>query len=141
MTAGARSRGPFHASEASANGADDVAGEHLPVIDAAKLTLHFGGDEELMREIARMFLEDGGEIMADIEGAAAAGDPRALEQAAHKLKSTLGMLAADGAAAIACRLEYMGRRENLTQIDRLLAELERQVDQVRWELAAISVPR
>jgi HPt (histidine-containing phosphotransfer) domain-containing protein len=110
-------------------------------IDAAKLTHQFGGDEELMREIARMFLEDGEEIMAEIGDAVAAADASAVEQAAHKLKSTLGMLAADAAAATACRLEYLGRRNDLSEVRHLLGELDRQVDQVRRELTALSEPR
>jgi len=110
-------------------------------IDAAKLAHQFGGDEALMREIARMFLEDGDEIMAEIGNAVAAADASAVEQAAHKLKSTLGMLAADSAAATACRLEYLGRRNDLSEVHDLLGELDRQVDQVRRELTALSEPR
>jgi HPt (histidine-containing phosphotransfer) domain-containing protein len=134
MTAGARGRSPG----APAGYAGEVAFEHPPGIDSTKLKRRFSSHVELMHEFARMFLEKGGEIMADIEAAAAAADPHALEHAAHKLKSTLGMLAADRAAATACRLEYMGRRGNLTEIDRLLSELQSQVDQVRRELGAIS---
>ena len=151
MTGGAHSRRwrkgpgtPDHPSSedhSTGHGANSAGSEPSLGIDAAKLTHQFGGDEELMREIARMFLEDGDEIMAGLGDAVAAGDPCAVEQAAHKLKSTLGMLAADAAAATACRLEYLGRRNDLSEVHHLLGELDRQVDQVRRELTALSEPR
>ena len=52
--------------------------------------LRVGGDEELLKEIAEIFLEDYPKVLAEIQAALACGDARRLEQSAHTLKGSAG---------------------------------------------------
>src|ERR1044071_5759624 len=73
-----------------------------------------GGDEELLAEIARLFLEDYPRMVADIRDAIAAGDALGLEHAAHSLKGSVANFSADPARDAAFELEKIGRSKNLS---------------------------
>ena len=64
--------------------------------------------------------------------------PRAgLRAAAHRLKGTFGSLAADHAAALAARLECLGRDGDLENAPRELENLKREAERVDAELRAL----
>jgi HPt (histidine-containing phosphotransfer) domain-containing protein len=108
------------------------------VLNAAVLRELFEGDEELMREIAELFLKDYPSRIAEVRDALACADPLRLAQAAHSLKGSLGNFGAAGAVEAALGLELMGRRGVLTNPGEALAALERELVPVLEALTAIA---
>jgi two-component system, sensor histidine kinase and response regulator len=80
-----------------------------------------GGDENLLREIAGLFLEEYPGLVREMEAAISTGDPDRLQRAAHTLKGSLGTLGAEKAFPIALDLEMKARHR---QMDGLGASLE-----------------
>lgn len=79
------------------------------VFDRHVALLRAGGDEELLKEIAMIFLEDYPKVLAEIRGALADGDGVRLEQSAHALKGSAANFGAEAVVEAASRLEQMGR--------------------------------
>jgi HPt (histidine-containing phosphotransfer) domain-containing protein len=72
------------------------------------------GDRELLVEMAELFLQDSGKLLAEIGQAIQAGDATALHHSAHTLKGSVANFAAADARETALQLEIMGRSGNLT---------------------------
>jgi two-component system sensor histidine kinase/response regulator len=93
------------------------------------------GDEELLSEMARIFLSDCPRLISHLRAAISHGDPTAIEHGAHELKGCVGNFAADKAFAAAARLEALGRAKQMADVGeaaRLLeAELERLTQALR----------
>src|SRR5262249_61999544 len=71
---------------------------------------------------------------ARVGGAVKPGDPRAVEQAAHKFRGALAWITADGAAQAASRLEKLGASGDLSGAAAAVEDLERGVRAVREEI-------
>ena len=99
-------------------------------VDEERFLATVGGDTDLAAEIAGVYLSEGPERLHAIQAAVAAGDAEELESAAHSLKGILLTLAATSSAAIAQRLELMGRQGELDGTADTLKELEREVGRV-----------
>ncbi len=83
-----------------------------------------GGDEELLREIAELFLAEYPTLIQDIRVALKNGDAAGLERSAHSLKGSVANFEARSAVDAAFRLETMGRARNLDRAPSAFAELE-----------------
>jgi signal transduction histidine kinase/CheY-like chemotaxis protein len=95
------------------------------------------GDEELLRELAEVFLEDHPRLVAALREAVTGRDPERLRRAAHALKGAVANFAARDATAAARRLEAMGRDGDAsTKIDPVVSELMHLIDGLTAELAA-----
>jgi CheY-like chemotaxis protein len=105
-----------------------------PTIDFSAALEAVGGDRLILREIVQTFLNECPEMMAHIQQAVRTNDPALLQRAAHTLKSALQTLGATAAGERAQQLESMGCEQLLTGADRVLHELERDVDGVREAL-------
>ena len=96
------------------------------VIDRAMILDRVGGDEELLREITAIFLEEYPVLIQQIQAALDVSDARRLERAAHSLKGSVANFGAQGATEAAYRLETLGRRGDFRDsgaaLDRLLFE-------------------
>ena len=86
-----------------------------------------GGDEDLLREICQIFLEESPKLMQKLREAIADADSEAVTRAAHSLKGELGYLGAPGAAQVARELEEMGHEKNLSRAGELFTFLEREL--------------
>jgi two-component system sensor histidine kinase/response regulator len=86
-----------------------------------------GGDEDLLRELCQIFLEESPKLVQKLREAIADADPEAVIRAAHSLKGELGYLGAPGAAQAARELEEMGHKKNLSRATELLTLLEREL--------------
>lgn len=75
------------------------------VFDRRQAAEATGGDDELLREIVAIFLEDCPRMIEEIAEAAHAGDADALRRAAHTLKGSVGVLGAKALAAAAKDVE------------------------------------
>jgi two-component system sensor histidine kinase/response regulator len=83
-----------------------------------------GGDEELLKEIAVLFLEDYPKSLADLHAAVSHGDSKALERAAHGLKGSVANFGAIAAVEAAKSLEALGRSEQVAEAEPVIETLE-----------------
>jgi CheY-like chemotaxis protein len=109
-----------------------------PVLNRAEALDRVGGDEDLFRELAAVFLDQSPRWLSAIRKALDGQDAAQLKAAAHPLKGSLGTFAAPRAVAAALRLETMGRQGDLTGGREALADLERELARLEPELAEIA---
>ncbi len=79
------------------------------VFDGEEMMERVGGDRELLAELVVLLREECEHLLPAIREAVENDDPSALEQAAHKLKGSVGQMAAGLAYATARQLELYGR--------------------------------
>ena len=106
-------------------------------IDRELALSRVGGDTELLREIACLFLEDYPKVMAELRDAAARGDASGVERTAHSLKGSVSNFGAKGVIETALQIEDFGRAKQLAEIAPLLQALERELAAIHPELAAL----
>ncbi len=94
-----------------------------------------GGDEELLNEILELYLGEYPALLAEIRMAVEAGDAEALFRSAHRLKGSLGTLAAEAALDRALDLEMSGRTSDLARTPAMLSDLENLLRQLHSTLA------
>lgn len=96
------------------------------------------GDEEILREIAQIFVDSYLDQLAEVRKAIEANDAVALHGAAHSLKGSVGNFGAEAAFQIVRRLEMMGRNADLTGAAQALAELEAALDRLYQALVGLA---
>jgi len=96
------------------------------VFDLSEAMKVVAGNKELFQEIADMFLENLPASMARIKEGIAKGDARALEQAAHSLKGSVGNFGAKRAHEAVYHLEKLGREEKMSDAANALSHLEKE---------------
>ena len=96
-----------------------------------------GGDLDLLREIAVLFLDECPRALLEIHQAVAGDDAAKLENAAHSLKGSVANFGASAAVAAALRLEQMGRAQQLVEAPEALRALEQALSKVCAELTAL----
>lgn len=95
------------------------------------------GSEEMLAQMANVFLENAGQMLQAIHDAVAAGDPKALHRSAHTFKGAVGNLAAKRAYEAALRLEQMGRNNSMDGASAAYSELAGLLDQLRAKLSEL----
>jgi signal transduction histidine kinase/DNA-binding response OmpR family regulator len=93
-----------------------------------------GGDEELLRDLCQIFLEESPKLLEKLQQAIAAGDSDGVMRAAHSLKGESSYLGADGTSQAARQLEEMGRNQDLSRAGNTLAVLEREIATLHHDL-------
>ena len=73
----------------------------------------FGGREDRLRTVIRIFLDEAKSLMPDLQNAIAAGDAARISFAAHSLKGAVGVFGATAAAEAAFALETLGETGEL----------------------------
>jgi HPt (histidine-containing phosphotransfer) domain-containing protein len=100
----------------------------LLILNHAVALDRVGGDQELLAEVAQLFLDDYPNNLREIEEALRISDPKLLERAAHTLKGAASNFGADPVVQPALALEMAGRAGNLSQtsgdFQRLTAALQ-----------------
>jgi PAS domain S-box-containing protein len=104
------------------------------VIDRAALLAGIDGNRRLLREIARLFLADCPQRLAEIKEAIRRRDAVRLGKAAHTLKGSIGNFAAKNAFAAAERLESMGKNAELDTASEAFMKLEYELRLLTEEL-------
>ena len=108
----------------------------MGIIDVAELKRRLDGDEDIVRELFQIFLEEIPRMAGDIRAAVAAADAERLMRAAHALKGSAANIAAERVAAIAGNLEAMGRACDLGGMEAVHGELEAEIEQLKTFLAS-----
>jgi HPt (histidine-containing phosphotransfer) domain-containing protein len=106
-------------------------------IDRELALSRVGGDADLLREIASLFLEDYPKVMADLHAAAEQGDALGIERTAHSLKGSVSNFGAYTVIETACKLEDLGRTRRLGEVTPLLKTLDHALAALRPELEAL----
>jgi CheY-like chemotaxis protein/HPt (histidine-containing phosphotransfer) domain-containing protein len=99
--------------------------------------LALAGDEDVLREVAALFLNAWPKAMRQIREAMALGDSEALEHAAHSMKGSVAFFSADSAAK-AGSLEEIARAGDLARAGACYADLEAEIERIRPAVAAIA---
>ena len=112
--------------------------EQLVRLDHAVALDRLGGDMELLRECAQLFLEEYPGLLKNIKGAVVARDSAALQRAAHTMKGAVANFGAHGAYEAAYQLELMGRRHDLKEVDPAYETLARIMSQIHPALVELA---
>ncbi len=112
-------------------------GEKSVAIDRQLALARVGGDAELLKEIAQLFLEDYPKAMEEIRAAADHRDAKELERSAHGLKGSVANFGATEAMEAARALETMGRAQQLVEVEQVIRTLELALAALRPELEAL----
>jgi len=110
----------------------------LAELDASLALSRVGGDEELLKEIAQIFLDECPDALSAIRMAAETGDAAKLERAAHSLKGSIGNFGAKAAYDAAYRLETMGRSGELGNTSDALRDLDAALARLTPELSRLA---
>src|SRR5436305_4108976 len=94
------------------------------VLERAAALARVGGDLDLLKEIAALFLEEYPRELDDLHKAIATGGAHLLERTAHGLKGSVANFGARAAVDPAFQLEQFGKAGKLDQAPTALAALE-----------------
>jgi signal transduction histidine kinase/DNA-binding response OmpR family regulator/HPt (histidine-containing phosphotransfer) domain-containing protein len=90
-----------------------TAAAAVPIVDETELRERVGGDEQLLTDVVRLFLEDCPMRLAAIRTAVELRDAEAIRTSAHALKGAAGNLSAKGLFEAARVLERVGAESRL----------------------------
>lgn len=107
------------------------------VLDLQLALSRVGGDKQLLREIAVLFIEECPRAFAEIQAAVAAGNAVRLENAAHALKGSVANFGARNAVEAAFCLEQMGRTNQMSEAESVLPKLDSALSAVCTQLATL----
>src|SRR2546422_846572 len=111
------------------------------VFDREAALENVGGDEELLSEIAELWLSEGLRQLDELRSGLGAKDAAAIEQAAHSLRGSLATLGAARAAAAAGRVERAAADGELSEISEPFADFEHEVARVQPHFRRIATSR
>jgi HPt (histidine-containing phosphotransfer) domain-containing protein len=107
------------------------------VFDKEVALSRVGGDVELLKEIAVLFLDDYPKSLSELREAVKARDPKRVERSAHGLKGSVSNFGARLAVEAAFQLESMGRAQKLVEVEQVLRSLELALAALRPELESL----
>ncbi len=97
-----------------------------------------GGDEDLLRELCHIYLEESPKLLEKLRQGVVDGDAEAVRRAAHSIKGEVGYLGAEKASQAARQLENMGRDQDLSQAAVVFAVLESELVGMRSALEVMA---
>ena len=106
-------------------------------LDCDAALARVGGDADLLKEIARIFIDDCPRAMAEMQDASARADCVLLERAAHGLKGAASNFGASNVVAAALHLEKMGRSGTVEGFAAAYLDLEKVLSALRDELESL----
>jgi HPt (histidine-containing phosphotransfer) domain-containing protein len=117
------------------------AGETGPPVDWAVALKAVGGDEDILRELAEVFLATSPRWLEELRASVGRRDTAGVRRMAHTMKGSLGQLGAGAAHAAAQRLETMGQEDDLGDAAGAFAALEAEVGRLGPELTRFLQPQ
>lgn len=116
--------------------------DELPVLNWTEAVRRLEGDDQLLCEMATLFLTNYPDQFAKIAEAVENNDAGGLEIHAHTLKGTARVFCAEGVAAAAANLEQLGEHKNFAPALEGLERLRLALGRLQPELKekAISTP-
>ena len=99
-------------------------------VDLAVALRWLGGDQRLLRELVGIFVEDGPKRLEALRAAMTAVDVHQLEQIAHSLKGSAGILGAGELQQVCAELELAAAAKRFDVAPALLARLDHELGRV-----------
>jgi HPt (histidine-containing phosphotransfer) domain-containing protein len=96
--------------------------------------LNPGDNDEFLREIAQIFLEDTPQRIKELDDGLAAGDAPKFTRAAHSIKGSSSNLGAVALRAAAEKLEHQSRSQGLGDVVALLDAVKHEFSRAQAEL-------
>ncbi|MDB5792877.1 MAG: rpfC [Massilia sp.] len=96
------------------------------------------GKLTLLKQLAHLFLQDLPDSLAELQLAIAAGDMRAIERLAHRLRGAAFTVSAAPLAEAAYRLEQTGRNKEPERLQEAVRELQARAAELTTELAQLA---
>jgi HPt (histidine-containing phosphotransfer) domain-containing protein len=96
------------------------------------------GDSALLAELARLFLEEGPKLLANLQTTVAERDVRGIETYAHSLKGSVSNFGPSHVHDYAFALEQKGRGGDMTGIDELFRQLHEAFERFMCDLEGVS---
>ena len=93
------------------------------------------GNPGILGKVIQRYTDHSPQLLRTLREAITADDAKAVQNAAHSLKSSSANVGATELAALSAQLEMMGREQNLDDAPRLLAETEAEYAAVQVALA------
>ncbi|MEO7328680.1 MAG: response regulator, partial [Minicystis sp.] len=118
---------------------EDEPEEHAPLslrrpeiepFDKSAALARVGGDEELLKELIGVFIEEIHHWLDDIRGAVVASDAPRLKRAAHTLKGAVDNCGASQAYDFALRLEHLGGEGRIAGAEEIFTELSAEIERL-----------
>lgn len=106
-------------------------------LDRPALLARVDGDEELLKELVALFLDDSVQLMNEIRESLARRDSKTLRHAAHALKGSAANFGTTAVCEAASRLEMLGQNEDLVGAEATWAELEEAMRNLRPALKSL----
>lgn len=106
--------------------------------DREKALERMDGDEELLIEIAAIFVQEHPELMSRIQVAIERRDSDDLSRSAHTLKGCVGNFCAQKAFDAALCLEKMGKSGDWSDVDAAWATLQMEIERLKVALEEMS---
>jgi CheY-like chemotaxis protein len=104
------------------------------VFDRAAAISMLDGDENLFRDLAKMFCTEGPKLLLGVREALSRKDNLGLRRASHTLKGTVATFVARQAATAAAKLEELATRGELEGAEDVYETLQTQVELLKQEL-------
>jgi two-component system sensor histidine kinase/response regulator len=106
------------------------------VLNLPELLVRVDNDRDLLRELIDIFKEEFPRLLLQLQEQVVRGDMKSVETTGHGLKGMLSGLSAMPAAAVAARLEQMGRAGEISGLSDAVTLLEREVERLLPKLDA-----
>jgi histidine phosphotransfer protein HptB len=113
----------------------------LLVIDPQSIenlrALNPGDNDEFLREITGIFLEDTPQRIAELDDSLAASDLTKFARAAHSIKGSSSNLGAMALRAAAEKLEHHARVQGLVEVSSLVSDVKLEFERAHAALVAL----
>lgn len=112
-----------------------------PVIDPQAIenlrSLNPGDNDEFLRELTLIFLEDTPQRIVDLEQSLAAGDTARFTRAAHSIKGSAANMGATLLRSAAEKLEHHSRKDGLVGVNEMIETIRQEFAQAKASLELI----
>lgn len=98
-------------------------------------------NDEFLREIVGIFLDDTPQRLTEIDQSLSSGDVEKFTRAAHSIKGSSSNVGASALRAVAEKLEHHSRQQGLAGTDDLIASLKREFARVQAAFGEMLPPR
>ncbi len=109
-----------------------------PVFNRTEALSRFGNDDELLKELAEMFLEQCDGYLQEIKQAISNNDGEKLDAASHSIKGSVGNFPAQSAYEAALKLEMIGRSGDLSKANESYTALEIEIQRLKPTLKQLT---
>jgi HPt (histidine-containing phosphotransfer) domain-containing protein len=114
----------------------------MPVIDLQAIenlrSLNPDDNDEFLRELTGIFLEDTPKRLAELDTSLVSGDIGAFTRAAHSIKGSASNLGAIQLRSAAEKLEHHSRKEGLTGVTEMIAAIKTEFNRASDELKKLT---